>query len=696
MKQSSKLVLWTACLALAAQVMIVTEPPITRAAGPWYVAPGGSDSNDCLGALTPCATINGAIGKASSGDTILLAIGTYTGTGTEVVLVNKDIPISGGWDSSFVTHSGLSTIDAQSSRRGIVIGSTANATVGNVLVQNGNLGCCTQRGAGIHNEGALTLNASVVQSNTAAYGGGGIEDYAGILVINDSYIIGNTASGSSNYGGGIWNNGGTMTLNNSFIISNSSGADGYAGGIFDGSPSTTFTLSHTTVSGNIGGGIENYARMTMTNSAVSNNTRSGISNGGSLVANGSTVSGNSQTGILNFATLNLNNSTVSGNSTGGISNSGTASLNSSTISSNPSPYWGGGVSSAGGTVTLKNTIVSGNSPVTGHDCFGNISSAGYNLIGDATGCSFSATTGDLIGQSAVLGPLQDNGGSTLTLAQLFTSPTINAGNPSGCTDNLGNLLSTDQRGMSRVGRCDIGAYEYTGQIYQAFLPSLYAPIRGIFGRVTFVGASASGIPLDLRFYNGSAWSTISSTLTDGSGNYSFQSAPTLGAGQGYYVRYSNSADSSKLFFWGTQILTSYAAGSGVVIGNFDIANIPLVSPPNAATVSLPQTFQWTLRTATPTDSYQLSLFDPSNANLTAYTPLLGYVNAVTINGLPPGFNAGVPYGWFMAVNSPDGGYGESYYYRQITFTNTGAGPSKFAPASNRLNRTDLPLPKHQR
>jgi hypothetical protein len=44
------------------------------------------------------------------------------------------------------------------------------------------------------------------------------------------------------------------------------------------------------------------------------------------------------------------------------------------------------------------------------------------------------------------------------------SPAIDAGNPSGCRDSQGNLLTTDQRGYSRhdqedTGGCDMGAYE---------------------------------------------------------------------------------------------------------------------------------------------------------------------------------------------------------------------------------------------
>jgi hypothetical protein len=67
--------------------------------------------------------------------------------------------------------------------------------------------------------------------------------------------------------------------------------------------------------------------------------------------------------------------------------------------------------------------------------------------------------------------------------------------------------------------------------------------------------------------------------------------PSLTPGQRYYVRYRNYADTpGRLWVWGTRDLTSYAAGSAVEIGNFDIADIALVSPPAGATVALPYTF----------------------------------------------------------------------------------------------------------
>ena len=44
------------------------------------------------------------------------------------------------------------------------------------------------------------------------------------------------------------------------------------------------------------------------------------------------------------------------------------------------------------------------------------------------------------------------------------SPAIDAGNPSGCKDGSGHLLTTDQRGYRRYDAedtrgCDMGAYE---------------------------------------------------------------------------------------------------------------------------------------------------------------------------------------------------------------------------------------------
>ena len=89
-------------------------------------------------------------------------------------------------------------------------------------------------------------------------------------------------------------------------------------------------------------------------------------------------------------------------------------------------------------------------------------SKGYNLSSDST-CNFDGP-GDMNNTNPNLGPFENNGGPTLTMALPSGSPAIEAGNPSGCTDGSGHPLKTDQRGVSRpdpedAGGCDIGAYE---------------------------------------------------------------------------------------------------------------------------------------------------------------------------------------------------------------------------------------------
>lgn len=251
------------------------------------------------------------------------------------------------------------------------------------------------------------------------------------------------------------------------------------GGIRVGSGS--LTLASSRVRNNTGSDaiyVLFSAALTITNSRIHNNTDRGVFVGGTATINQSTISGNTATnpgaGIASTGALTITNSTISGNSTdtdgGGIRSDGTANLYNVTITNNTANAdgvnfdGGGGISALGGTFTIRNSIIAGNihinaSPVP--DCSGTISSAGYNLIQNLTGCTISGdTTGNITGVSPNLGPLQNNGGTTQTHALLTGSLAINAGNPTGCLDQHNALLTTDQRGYARSGVCDIGAFEY--------------------------------------------------------------------------------------------------------------------------------------------------------------------------------------------------------------------------------------------
>jgi CSLREA domain-containing protein len=184
-------------------------------------------------------------------------------------------------------------------------------------------------------------------------------------------------------------------------------------------------------------------------------------------------------GILVSGSSSLSNLTISGNSVTGdggglFTQVGPHTLNNVTITGNTSDSDvggfagdGGGILTSSGTLTVSNTIVAGNTDASpgaeAPDCDPGLTSAGNNLIGNTTGCSYTTATGDITGISPGLGPLASNGGGTQTHGLLPGSPAIDAGNPALPSATPPACATADQRGVARpVGaRCDIGAFEGT-------------------------------------------------------------------------------------------------------------------------------------------------------------------------------------------------------------------------------------------
>jgi len=208
---------------------------------------------------------------------------------------------------------------------------------------------------------------------------------------------------------------------------------------------------------------------------------------GNLTIDQSTVSGNSATGnnstgggIWTYSgAVTLTNSTVSGNSSfdngGGIwTRSGAVTLTSSTVTENSTVGAGGGVyvlnTNSSPAFIIENSIIAGNTDDgTGPDLRPDSTSTltvNYSLIGNTTGSGITAGTGtgNFLDQPALLGPLADNGGPTLTHALLPSSPAIDAGNPGIAFDPA----EFDQRDTPFVrvfdGRIDIGAYEFQAMV----------------------------------------------------------------------------------------------------------------------------------------------------------------------------------------------------------------------------------------
>ena len=161
---------------------------------------------------------------------------------------------------------------------------TAGQTVSisGLTISNGSAGS----GAGIHNRGALTLNACAITGNAASVAGGALtndgQNGSASVTIRNSTISGNTAA---SFGAGLFNTGfnGSASLNiiNSTIADN--GEASFGGGIYNSGDSGNIVLSiiNCTIAGNragsSGGGIFHSGNngaptLSVWNTIVSDNT----------------------------------------------------------------------------------------------------------------------------------------------------------------------------------------------------------------------------------------------------------------------------------------------------------------------------------------------------------------------------------------------------------------------------------------
>ncbi len=353
--------------------------------------------------------------------------------------------------------------------------------ISGVTVRNGHIDrFADHNGGGLRNRGRLTLTVDSISGNTTANSGGGsdgggISNEAGTLTLVNSSVNNNTCN---SLGGGIVNgDGATLILTNSIVSGNRAGSGGGVwSGFFDVSnPSNTKVIvTNSTISGNTagdgGGLVMNRGALTLTNSIVSSNTTTGVGGVFGVAAGGGVILGNFNNGLNVMKNCTISNNSGRG-SGGGIATLGAPlALNNCTISGNTAQGirnartgTGGGIA---GAAALANTIVAGNTADAGQpqDCAASLTSQGYNLIQDTTGCAITGvTTGNITGQAPLLGSLADNGGRTQTRALLLGSPAIDAGNPATPGSAGPACEATDQRGVSRPqpggGRCDIGAYE---------------------------------------------------------------------------------------------------------------------------------------------------------------------------------------------------------------------------------------------
>lgn len=519
-------------VALAVLALVVTTQAAQAAT---FTVTTTTDSAGTCTSAGPCS-LRQAIDLAQNGDTIVVPAGTYA-----LSSANGELDVTTGVTIDGAGQGSTTIVGPGNDRVMLINGNEAPVTLENLTITGGH--AIETGGGGIEADGPgpvvlddVTVSGNTVTPSSAGFneGGGGIFSSANVT-LNGSTVSGNMvtvgASDGDSGGGGILvaQNGGDLTLNDSTVTGNIA--------------SVTADTATETTDNNGGAGIYMDALdLTVSASTVSDNT---VTVSGSAQAAPADGGG----GIYQYGdNLLLQDSTVSGNTAhgpgiekgggGGIFDGGnTSQYLNSTIASNttdepataipPDSDGGGGVllDNVTGGVVMANMTITGNSveqPQTGTaaaggginnnlgtdvdvtdsiladnssaggggNCDGPVISAGYNLSNDPADQNTCSLTGpgDLVGASPGLGPLMTNGGPTDTEALLSGSPAIDAGNPAGCTDLVGDTLTTDQRGVPRPqppgGHCDIGAYERA-------LPIISPADTAVTGTTVLFGAMVS-------------------------------------------------------------------------------------------------------------------------------------------------------------------------------------------------------------
>jgi hypothetical protein len=384
-----------------------------------------------------------------------------------------------------------------------------NLTLSNGLAQGGAGGVgggSAGLGGAIYNQGTLTILGCTLTGNQAVgglssgidggFGGGGLGGPADAMVgmggdpnggaagtagFNGGFggggsILGGNG-GAAGFGGG---GGGSVNVGiggfggfgggggGNYSGNGGNGVPGFGGGFGSGGVNSGFGGG----GAGMGGAVFNQGgTVTIANSTLTDNTAQG---GSSPAGAGAGFGG----GLFNLnGTVTLTNATIAANTVlagGGVlgppdSQAGGGAVYNLSL---PVLAYSGGPSATGtqnATLTVANSILAnsaGNPLLSGLDVVNEqhvgtarIDATGPNIVSKAVKNLAGTLSGTFTVADPRLGPLQNNGGPTPTMALLPGSPALNAGSNAAA---LAAALTADQRGFgprAAGGTVDIGAFE---------------------------------------------------------------------------------------------------------------------------------------------------------------------------------------------------------------------------------------------
>ena len=202
-----------------------------------FVTPAGSGVT--CSQVAPCNLATG-LSLIDPNGTLYAAAGTYTGSGNQVVLLDKTIYFLGGWDGSPIEDvvrdpaAYVSILDGQNERRVITVSGSPAVTpiIDGWTIRNGNasglisqchsFGATAGCGGGIYAfEAQPTITHNIIETNTAAVAGGNLFGAGGgVYIDNSAYAVisGNIIRNNNSHKEGVGVGGGIYVYNSGIAI----------------------------------------------------------------------------------------------------------------------------------------------------------------------------------------------------------------------------------------------------------------------------------------------------------------------------------------------------------------------------------------------------------------------------------------------------------------------------------------------